>query len=1517
MRGDSILESISFDQERDLSVIVLFKDPPLSTRLDKGAAGERAATIMDALRRVHGQFRSDLGDIEGRLAALGAAPSQPMIPVIRQEYFVAVDGMALNLKPAVIEEVRKLSYVASVSIDEIVTTLDDASNAVIGAPEFWTAYSSKGENIDIAILDTGIDYLHEALGGAPFPNAKVVGGSDIVNHDSDPMDDHGHGSHVAGIAAGDGPSPMQLQGVAPKARLWAFKVLNDAGSGYASEVIAGIEKALDPDGNPSTPSPIEIISMSLGGSGNPGDPMSQAVDNAVKSGIVCAVAAGNRGPTYQTIGSPGCAKEALTVGASTNADLIASFSSRGGTDFTFAIKPDVTAPGSQIVSAKLGGGYVAYNGTSMATPHVAGAAALLRQLHPLWSASEIKAALMESAHDLGKNVWTQGSGRIDLAGAGVISTIVTPGSVSLGMVDSTGVLWSRKDTLTVHNHGSAPQTFDLSLLSPPPGGVSIALAPAAVTVAPEDSASFEVATTVDNTVYGYPSGTPQGFEDRIVIQSTTTPDRVLVPIAFLKAPFMKLKFDRPPLLLFIQNRKGKHILKSGIITDSLTLILPNDTYDVLVDFDFAHTVLRENVSHTGVTALTINSSEASHAITLRTNDLAGSPIAFSNNVYNRYLMPKASKATDLSIGWMFLGYPYQNPYTVSDVSADYVYFSKISGLFPSGSFATIPFAITGGIFADKSLENDAQNWRQVNYQYFAPPGVQTLHVFNETNGWFSQVLTAPFQATSYAAPAPDPSSMPGALQSYLYSHQTISSGSRPFSSTDPVLYRTGLLLPRGQDSVSFYNDGDFGNSLFTTTVNPVDVAIAEGAPLWMGRTWNSGSLISLGPSQTYAQGYFLSHYGDLVFSLFPYTLSRGGSILRMGSLLNGYCVGTAPCVGDPREISTVPPGLYELRATYAKYSIAGVPGLETVTMNFDMGASDKNPPYMRNMSITSDGSLATRLAPGAENVVAFGVSDAHFGSSSGIGSVALSLKLLAAASWQTLALTSQESTYQAQLPEALPAGLYSLRIIARDSANNVLDYKIEPAFVVPGGAEVSDAHFEYGAVSTACLSTKRFSVKNTDATTVLSVSSVACDNPEFAVSPSSAAIPPSSEAFFDIAFQPTSPGAKTGTITIAHSAKAEPDTLTLSGSGITADSGAIAMAVSFGTGWQLISAPLAGCAVSMSPLFEFAASYVQPEVLINGRGYWTKLLEPTIEFRGYPFSEETTHVHKGWNLVGSISEGISATGLQTLPAGIVASPYFGFDGTYQVTDSIIPGHAYWVRTTQSGEIFLRTGPVGPSLKARADEIFSRAHALSLSDGSGRELRLYFIDEQEAETWPERLMLPPTPPGDAFDARFSSGSMLATHGAERGEFSITISATHYPITLRLIAPGDPIKASIVVGENVFELRRDSTVELSTPVSRITLRLHARPAEPSRFALQQNYPNPFNPTTRISYTLPSSAAVRLEVFNTLGERIGSLVDEFQSAGEHSVQFDAANVPSGVYFYRMRAGAFVEVKKMILMR
>lgn len=268
---------------------------------------------------------------------------------------------------------------------------------LIGAPTLW-AQKYNGSGIKMAILDTGIDATHPDLNDIddnPLTiNPKALVQKNFVDwtysdiSDNTTNDLFGHGTHVASIAAGTGEASGGLyRGVAPGAYLWNLRVLNQYGSGYDSWIINAINyAAYGADGIPHTGDEADIISMSLGGGPTDGDdPMSRAVNSAVDAGVVVTIAAGNCGNFC--ISTPGAADKVITVGATDKIDNLAGFSSRGPT-LDYRVKPDVVAPGVDIVAARASGTsmgspvnsyYTSASGTSMATPHVAGAAALILQ----------------------------------------------------------------------------------------------------------------------------------------------------------------------------------------------------------------------------------------------------------------------------------------------------------------------------------------------------------------------------------------------------------------------------------------------------------------------------------------------------------------------------------------------------------------------------------------------------------------------------------------------------------------------------------------------------------------------------------------------------------------------------------------------------------------------------------------------------------------------------------------------------------------------------------------------------------------------------------------------------------------------------------------------------------------------------------------------------------------------------------------------------------------------------------
>lgn len=336
--------------------------------------------------------------------------------------FQIIHGFAASMTAGQIWGVARVPGVFRIEEDVEVSIKMDAARRDFGVETARVRFPVDGSGTVICVVDTGVDPNHEQL------DSKTLLFFDAINGLAAPYDDHGHGTHVAAIAAGDGaggPNALAFQGVAPGADVYAAKVLSSAGSGSLSGVIAGVEWCADQ-------SEVNIVSMSLGteGGSDGGDSLSQAVNAAViTKGKVVVVAAGNSGDAPETVGSPGAAEEPVTVGAvaewsapvgtdrHSHGVYLMAFSSRGPT-LDGRIKPDIAAPGATIRSARAGtqNGYITFSGTSMATPFVSGAMALALDANPSLTPEELKGLVQATAQDRGPdgkdNDW--GAGLLDV-----------------------------------------------------------------------------------------------------------------------------------------------------------------------------------------------------------------------------------------------------------------------------------------------------------------------------------------------------------------------------------------------------------------------------------------------------------------------------------------------------------------------------------------------------------------------------------------------------------------------------------------------------------------------------------------------------------------------------------------------------------------------------------------------------------------------------------------------------------------------------------------------------------------------------------------------------------------------------------------------------------------------------------------------------------------------------------------------------------------------------------------------
>lgn len=340
-----------------------------------------------------------------------------------------IDSYVVEVPKKYIHNLRNIKGIKSVYENTHITAQMNNARKTVK----WDTANEKGltgKNIGIAILDTGISPVDDIV----KPINRLVGFKDFVNDIPDAYDDNGHGTHVAGIAAGNGISSNgKYCGIAPESNLIGVKILDKDGKGNTSKVLAGVQWIVDNRKKYN----IRIANLSIGSPGSSSvDPLVKAVNAAWDCGIVMTIAAGNNGPKSSSITSPGISKKVITVGSSDDSKSVRiwgnsqqNFSGRGPTS-ECVIKPDILAPGANIISClsptaniassdseqlkSIDKHYLKLSGTSMSTPIVTGAIALLLQKYPNLKPNDVKYILRYSTVDLGYPKNQQGWGLIDI-----------------------------------------------------------------------------------------------------------------------------------------------------------------------------------------------------------------------------------------------------------------------------------------------------------------------------------------------------------------------------------------------------------------------------------------------------------------------------------------------------------------------------------------------------------------------------------------------------------------------------------------------------------------------------------------------------------------------------------------------------------------------------------------------------------------------------------------------------------------------------------------------------------------------------------------------------------------------------------------------------------------------------------------------------------------------------------------------------------------------------------------------
>lgn len=368
--------------------------------------------------------------------------------------------------------------------------------------------------------------------------------------------------------------------------------------------------------------------------------------------------------------------------------------------------------------------------------------------------------------------------------------------------------------------------------------------------------------------------------------------------------------------------------------------------------------------------------------------------------------------------------------------------------------------------------------------------------------------------------------------------------------------------------------------------------------------------------------------------------------------------------------------------------------------------------------------------------------------------------------------------------------------------------------------------------------------------------------------------------------------------------------------------------VSFFTygGWNLLSVPLNLSNMSKGELFPSATSnaftfnndlgYVKHDSLRVGTGYWLKFAQQEQHtFQGLANYELNIPVVKGWNLIGSTYKSVPVASVTTSPAGIIQSPFFEYNNGYSQATELDKGKGYWVKVKQNGTLTLHTTyPKVLGKEIYVENVSEKWPTIILTDANGNQTRLYLT---ETEKLKNNYELPPSPPYGAYDVRFTTDKYV--EDLSTGSYALSLNSVTYPIKIKIenFEEDYTFRLSDGLDGKIYEDIIKNGEEKLITANQLTQLYLQKIVIPKQFELSQNYPNPFNPSTVIRFGLPENSKVLLEVYNILGEHVTTLINGELKAGYHTINFDARNLTSGIYFYRIKTSNWNDVKKMILVK
>ncbi|NOT35283.1 MAG: S8 family serine peptidase [Candidatus Eisenbacteria bacterium] len=1009
------------------SIIVRFHGPAAFSKQGSTVRRDQAAEVD----RVTARFENDLARLAAATAGTAIAPGI----AIRQRFSRLLSGVAVQVPAALESQLKALPYVQSVSPDVEVRASLFSSVPLIRADRVWGEFGFTGAGVRVGIIDTGVDYHHPWLGGGFGPGFRVAGGWDFFNDDADPMDDEGHGTHVAGIVAADGSG---LRGVAPRATLYAYKVLGSGGFGPMSNIIAALERSADPDGDPATDDALDVVNLSLGSSfGSADDPGAVAIDALSALGTVCVVAAGNSGVPF-SISTPASARAAISVAASDDNDQIAGFSSRGPVQGTFDLKPELCAPGVEILSLAPGGGTATRSGTSMAAPHVAGVAALLIEQHQDWTVEDVRAALVETARPNAADSFAAGAGRLDAYAAASARWLVTPSKLSFGRMRPALSHWTRAETLSVRSWSAAPLRLHFALERRAlPDGVAIAVEPETLEIAAGGTATAIVRLVASPNALAAPNAVPFGWSGTLVASAADGQTR-RVPFGVHECVEFASEDSEVIERLLIHDRKGRQFER---LPGFDALFVPAGRYDLVAFGNPAAAsgemaiALHEGLDLTDDRTVSLSFAEATERITFENLAPDGTPLAADRTDFELVMVD--SHVLLATYG----GFGVQS-FRVSPGTSGY----RLEYVRRRGAQTRRSFAVPGAVaapFATRIESNRSDAFRRLSQTFPSFAGLTGRLAFDlvpdrQHGGYFGfaaldSIAEAGTDGTTFECWY-----VPPATPRHLYLGQR----------TDLIDLNAGPLVRRtllSTPTLDFGAGDGVGIHPLSLFERPSFVLRGEAlrfgalAPVFRGRFNNSPGQVALFSSLGFSGGPFTDMTGS--------TLLPPAASWRLTSDSEPIASGILPAGGgafDPRGpfVPIAIPGPFQFEIEHHDWTLRGRPGALDVRARFDTRRLDPDPPLLTSFAVLADGEPADSIDLGsaATPEVRFELrDDSH-------ARATLEWRELGAIGWQPLGAVADSGLASIALPRSL-AGAIELRLVTRDGWGNELEIVTSPAFV--------------------------------------------------------------------------------------------------------------------------------------------------------------------------------------------------------------------------------------------------------------------------------------------------------------------------------------------------------------------------------------------------------------------------------------------------------------------------------------